>query len=231
MSVVNCSINKISQLNPFMHQIEMTPSSDIQFKAGQYLKLILPNNKNKPFSIISSPSQENIVIHMGSSGGDAPLSDALDFCIRNKNINVEAGFGDAYFQSAINRPIILFAAGSGFSYVKSIAQHLAETNHQAPVLLYWGVRVQDRLYSEIEMFEWTKQNPLFSFIPVIKHPELDWKGRSGALLDVLLEDIKDLSDYDIYLAGRFDLMPKVRKAMLNNGASLSNMFSDAFAYI
>ena len=46
-----------------------------------------------------------------------------------------------------------------------------------------------------------------------------------------MNDIKNLADYDIYLAGRFEMVGVVRDDFVALGVNKDNMFADAFAYI
>jgi aquacobalamin reductase/NAD(P)H-flavin reductase len=46
-----------------------------------------------------------------------------------------------------------------------------------------------------------------------------------------MKDIKHLAQYDIYLAGRFDMVGAVRRDFIAQGADINQMYADAFAYI
>ncbi len=46
-----------------------------------------------------------------------------------------------------------------------------------------------------------------------------------------MHDIDDLAPYDIYLAGRFEMVGAIRTDFVKHGAVLEHMYADAFAYI
>ena len=46
-----------------------------------------------------------------------------------------------------------------------------------------------------------------------------------------MNDIISLEPYDIYMAGRFDMIGIVRDDFINHGATRENMYADAFAFI
>ena len=48
---------------------------------------------------------------------------------------------------------------------------------------------------------------------------------------VVMNEIENLSDFDIYIAGRFEMVGIVRDDFLKRGVNMDHMFSDAFAYI
>ena len=69
------------------------------------------------------------------------------------------------------------------------------------------------------------------FHPVVETPHDDWDGKVGMVHKVVMKDIKNLADYDIYLAGRFEMVGVVRDDFVALGVNKDSMFADAFAYI
>ena len=59
----------------------------------------------------------------------------------------------------------------------------------------------------------------------------NWKGHTGYVHNAVLKDIISLDAYDIYMAGRFDMIGPVRDDFINQGAIREHMFADAFAFI
>jgi aquacobalamin reductase/NAD(P)H-flavin reductase len=69
------------------------------------------------------------------------------------------------------------------------------------------------------------------FIPVIENPQPTWQGRTGLVHQAAMQDITSFEGYDIYLAGRFDMVGAIRGDFIAQGALIENMFADAFAFI
>ena len=46
-----------------------------------------------------------------------------------------------------------------------------------------------------------------------------------------MDDVNNLVDYDIYLAGRFEMVAVVRGDFVEQGALIEHMYADAFAFI
>jgi aquacobalamin reductase/NAD(P)H-flavin reductase len=72
-----------------------------------------------------------------------------------------------------------------------------------------------------------------SFIAVVENvnKEQPWQGRTGLVHQAAMQDINNLEAYDIYLAGRFDMVGALRTDFVEQGALLEHMYADAFAYI
>jgi CDP-4-dehydro-6-deoxyglucose reductase len=51
--------------------------------------------------------------------------------------------------------------------------------------------------------EWARTLPNFKFVPVISNaqPEDQWQGRSGFVHQAVIEDLPDLSAYQVYACG------------------------------
>ena len=102
---------------------------------------------------------------------------------------------------------------------------------QAPVTLYWGTRTINDMYAFDELNTLAQQHPLFTFIPVVELPEKDWTGKTGWVHKAVLNDISDLSTYQVYVAGRFEMAKIVRDDFTKQGLPISCLFGDAYAFI
>lgn len=235
MNAIPCQVVAIETLTPVVSKVLLASTTPVTFIAGQYLQLCLTPNDKRPFSIASTPEQDLLELHIGAPEGDKWSSSALQHLqhalLSQQPVQVEVGLGAAAWQAQSDRPIILLAGGTGFSYVHSIAMAIAAAQQDKPVFLYWGVRQQDALYYQAELTQWAASNSKYRFIPVVQQPEPDWQGRSGLVHEALLADFVSLEAYDIYIAGPFAMAGVAREAFAARGAQREHMFADAFAYI
>jgi CDP-4-dehydro-6-deoxyglucose reductase len=67
--------------------------------------------------------------------------------------------------------------------------------------LYWGGRRPRDLYLNALAESWT--GPLLKYVPVISEalPEDRWTGRTGFVHRAVMEDLPDLSGYQVYVCG------------------------------
>ncbi len=236
MQLLQADVVSISPLTEFVFKVELKPKNEVKFEAGQYLQLVLDEKDKRAFSIASRPSQTQLLeLHIGASEADSYAMQALAHLRKHKENNtqvtLEVGLGTSQLRTDSDNPIILLAGGTGFSYVKSMADHLAETGCDRPVLFYWGVKEESALYANAEMQAWAKSNAKFNFIPVVEQATDSWQGHTGFVHNAVMQDIVSLEPYDIYMAGRFDMMGPVRDDFIQHGAIRENMYADAFAFI
>lgn len=235
MTIISCNVDLIEALTPTVNRVLLTPQQPVRFESGQYLQLCLSNEDKRPFSIASMPGQQQLELHIGGAVADQYSGQALAHIMQQHQlqqpIQAEVGLGNAHFKVNSDRPIILLAGGTGFSYVYSIAQTIAAAKIDRPVFVYWGVREQNALYHADLMQQWAAKNSKYRFIPVVQHPTDGWQGRTGLLHEAILADFVSLDAYDIYIAGPFAMAGVVRSAFIEQGAHKEHMFADAFAYI
>lgn len=235
MTITSCTVDLIEQLTPTVNRVLLTPAQVVNFSSGQYLQLCLSDSDKRPFSIASTPAQQQLELHIGGAVADQYASQALAHLLQQHQlqqpVQAEIGLGQAQFRADSERPIILLAGGTGFSYAYSIAQSIAAAKLDRPVFFYWGVREQAALYHHAVMQQWAAQNTKYRFVPVVQQPDDNWQGRSGMVHQAVLEDFVSLEAYDIYVAGPFAMAGVVRDAFIEQGAHREHMFADAFAYI
>jgi len=236
MQTLHAEVVAISPLTEFVHKVVLKPVESVTFEAGQYLQVVLGEKDKRAFSIASRPSQrDELELHIGASAADSYAMQTLEHLRAahqdNSKVTIETGLGISQLRLQCERPIILLAGGTGFSYVKSMADHLSEIGCDRPVLFYWGVRDESALYAHQEMQAWADSRENFKFIPVVENPTDSWTGHTGYVHKAVMNDIVSLAPYDIYMAGRFDMIGIVRDDFLAQGAIRENMYADAFAFI
>lgn len=233
---VLATVHSISALTPTVQRVLLLPQAPVEFQAGQYLQIFLSDSDKRPFSIACAPGftvdgQPALELQIGGAVSDNYASQALSHLRENPAVLIQVGLGEAYWRQDSERPIILLAGGTGFSYVHSIASAIAQSGVDRPVQLYWGLRNQQALYAEAELTQWQAANPHYQLQLVVQEPDENWQGRSGLVHQAVLADHADLSAFDIYIAGPFPMVGAVRDAFLAQGAVQQQMYADAFAWL
>jgi len=228
-ATVPAKVVSISPLTAGVSKVLLQPLEPAGYLAGQYLQVFLSDSDKRPFSIASAPGAELLELQIGGNVTDAWASQALRHLQDNQQVIVQVGLGDAYLREDSNRPVLLLAGGTGFSYVYSIAQQLRQSGSKRQVQLFWGLRDESGLYYQAELQSW--QNEQFQLTTVLQEPKGDWQGPTGLVHEVVLSQIANLADYDIYIAGPFPMVGAVRDAFLAAGAVRAQMFADAFAFL
>lgn len=231
MPQVTCNVASIEKLNAFLYRIFLAPTKAVSFKAGQYVSVIMGEGDKRHFSIANTPSSELIELHIGATPDNSYAMQVIEKMQSGDSLEVDIANGAAYLREASTRPIILMAGGTGFSYVKSILEQIVESKLENPVYLYWGVKEYSHFYFEDQAKSWSEAHNNIHFHPVVELPEEDWLGKHGYVHQAVLDEFEDLSEFDIYIVGRFEMAKVAREDFIKRGAVIDNIYGDAFAFI
>ena len=126
--------------------------------------------------------------------------------------------------------MIFMGGGTGFAPLKGQIEQAFEAGIERPMLLYWGVRAERDLYLGELPRRWAEEHANFGFVPVLSEPDAGWQGRCGWVHEAVLEDIPDLSGYDLYMAGPPVMITAARTAFAAAGMPDEQMHYDSFEY-
>ena len=117
-------------------------------------------------------------------------------------LRIEGPFGSFFLREDSHLPIVLLAAGTGFAPVKALIEHLQLKAIGRPAVLYWGCRRRADLY----LHDWAETAaaamPHLRYVPVLSESiDEGWSGRTGLVHRAVMEDLPDLSGYQVYACG------------------------------
>lgn len=235
---IECKVKLIEPLASNTFRILLHPETPIAFKAGQYLMVVMGEKDKRPFSIASSPCRNNgeLELHIGAAEHNAyaiEVVEAMNQAFADGTcIEIDAPHGDAWLQEDVQHPLLLIAGGTGFSYVRSILDHCISQQLSQAIYLYWGAKDSSQLYALDELKLIAEQNSNVHFVPVIENNEEHWQGKVGNVLQAIEQDFDSLADFDIYIAGRFEMAGAARDQFTDRKqANRERMYADAYAFI
>ncbi|MBF1995765.1 NAD(P)H-flavin reductase [Serratia symbiotica] len=233
MAILSCKVTSVEAITDTVYRVRLVPKMPFSFKAGQYLMVVMDECDRRPFSLASTPSQqEYIELHIGASELNLYAMAVMEHILKEQAITVDIPHGDAWLREEGNRPLVLIAGGTGFSYVRSILLTALEQQPDRDISIYWGGRELKHLYDQSELEALSQQHPHLKVIPVVEQPTDEWHGRSGTVLSAVLQDFATLADHDIYIAGRFEMAKIARERFCTErGAQEVHVFGDAFSFI
>jgi CDP-4-dehydro-6-deoxyglucose reductase len=205
---------------------------DACFKAGQYLNIVL-SGRSCPFSIASSPDITDAVeLHIRPTPGSEDSVEIEALLDQSTFLDIDLPVGDCYIEHPSDTPLILIAASTGISQMKSIIEFLMPRLNEQPIWLYWGVLSADDLYLSELCNSWQAQMEHFTFVPVVSEPATSpkWSGRTGLLPDAVIEDFTQLNDVTIYVSGGPGMVYATLDRFISHGLDKNRIFSDVFSY-
>jgi CDP-4-dehydro-6-deoxyglucose reductase len=228
-----CKVSDMDQLaDDVMRVFLKLPADDrLQFMAGQYIEIILKDERRRAFSLANPPHDDaQLELHIRNVE-NGEFTDHVFKGMHVKDIlRIEGPMGSFFLREDSDRPIIFMAGGTGFAPIKSIIEHAFAENMDRPMYLYWGARTSGDLYLHELAQQWAADHENFHYVPVLSQENSGWQGRTGYVNDAILEDFKDLSEYDVYTAGPPVMVNAGAETFPQKGLSLAHYYSDAFEY-
>jgi NAD(P)H-flavin reductase len=201
-----------------------------RFKAGQYLRVRMPDGDTRNFSMANAPREsDGVQLHIRRIPGGQFSEGVLASLQKGDKLRVEIPFGEFYLRTGTEKPIICLATGTGCAPIKSIIEDLIVRGNSRRVSLYWGARRRQDLYLASLPEKWMKRAPWLTFTPVLSEPDADWRGATGLVHEAVLRDIPDLSGWQVYACGN----PVMIRSAERDFASLAGLpdgqfFADPF---
>jgi CDP-4-dehydro-6-deoxyglucose reductase len=184
--------------------LQLPANERLQYLAGQYVEFMLRDGKRRSYSMANAPyKDEYLTLHIRHMPGGL-FTDQVFSSMKERDIlRLEGPLGTFFLREDSDKPMVLLASGTGFAPIKAMIEQSAHTGSLRPITLYWGGRRPQDLYMMALCEEWARTLPNFKFVPVISNaqPEDQWQGRSGFVHQAVIEDLPDLSAYQVYACG------------------------------
>lgn len=186
MTTLSCKVTSVEAITDTVYRVRLVPDAAFTFRAGQYLMVVMDERDKRPFSMASTPDEKGFIeLHIGASELNLYAMAVMDRILKDREIVVDIPHGDAWLRDDEERPLILIAGGTGFSYVRSILLTALARNPNRDVTIYWGGREEKHLYDLSELEALSVNHPNLRIEPVVEQPEEGWRGTIFILPDVL----------------------------------------------
>ncbi|MGK5044863.1 CDP-6-deoxy-delta-3,4-glucoseen reductase [Janthinobacterium sp. GB4P2] len=184
--------------------LQLPASERLHYRAGQYIEIMLRDNKRRSYSMASAPVEGGPVsLHIRHMPGGL-FTDQVFGSMKERDIlRFEGPMGTFFLREDSDKPVVLLASGTGFAPLKAIVEHMINEQSQRPITLYWGARQPHDLYMDALCRQWAADLPQFTYVPVVSEalPEDAWSGRTGFVHQAVMADLPDMSAYQVYACG------------------------------
>jgi CDP-4-dehydro-6-deoxyglucose reductase len=212
--------------------LQLPANEALAYRAGQYIEFLLKDGKRRAYSIANAPSYEGpLELHIRYMPGGVFTEHVFHTMKERDILRFEGPLGTFFLREDSDKPIVLLASGTGFAPVKALVEHLMHLKSTRKVSLYWGGRRPQDLYMDELCQAWAATLPDFSYVPVISDalPEDHWQGRTGFVHEAVMQDIPDLSGYQVYACGAPVMVDAARgDYAAQRGLPADEFYADAF---
>jgi CDP-4-dehydro-6-deoxyglucose reductase len=205
------------------------------FRAGQYLDFVRPDGDRRSYSIASAPSNDgslHLELHLRHMPGGKFTDRVFGGGMELREVHrIEFPLGSFFLRETGSQPIVMLASGTGFAPIKSMMLDMIKRKIERPVTLYWGGRKRVDLYMADLCEQWAREHAWFKFVPVLSEPspECRWDGRRGFVHQAVMDDLRDLSEYQVYACGTPAMVDAARRDFIESRhLSAHEFYADSF---
>ncbi len=214
---------------------------DIQYKAGQFLTLIINidgKEVRRAYSLCSSPVVDDnpaVTVKRVENGLVSNwLNDNLKIGDSIKVMDPMGSFTTEY-DSQNKRHLIMFAGGSGITPMMSIIKTMLVKEPDSIISLIYCNRNIDSIIFKDELDKWqTDHEGRLHVIHILDDAPMNWQGHSGLLThDMLLKIFDRLPDWGIekttyLMCGPEGMMKNVQSILVEQEIPQSNIYKESF---
>ncbi len=216
-------------------RVQLPANQNLRFRAGQYVEFILRDGSRRSYSMANAPSQLGdppaIELHIRHMPGGKFTEHVFNTMKDKEILRMEGPFGSFFLREDSTKPIVLLASGTGFAPIKAMIDDMRDRAIDRPAVLYWGCRSRADLYLHDQMVDLASTSPNLSYVPVLSDalPEDAWAGRVGFVHRAVMDDLPDLSGYQVYACGAPIMVDSARRDLFARcGLPDDEFFADSF---
>ena len=212
--------------------LKLPANERLMFIAGQYIDILLKDGTRRSFSMANAPHDDEFVqLHIRHVPGGAFTGHVFNTMKERDIQRFEGPFGTFFLRDESDKPIVFVASGTGFAPIKAVIEAAFKKGVSRAMTLYWGARRPKDLYLNAAAERWAAEHPGFRYVPVISDalPEDAWQGRTGFVHRAVMQDLTDLSPYQVYACGVPIMVDSARRDFTSQCRLPENeFFSDSF---
>ena len=227
---------EVEQMTSLTHDMRgihlrlVTPER-IEFKAGQYVDLLVPGtNEWRSYSMANPPSQNGAVEIMIKLMSGGLFSSYVEQQLQpGARLTLQGPYGNFHLRDTQHEAIFI-AGGSGMAPILSLLRDMAERNDARPVTYFYGARARRDLFQLDELRSFEQRLPPFRFVPALSESQPDdvWDGETGLITNVVKRIVTSGKNKEAYMCGPTAMIDAAIITLQRLGVEEKEIFYDKF---
>ncbi len=211
--------------------LKLKSKEPLAFFAGQFVNLRRNDGVIRSYSIANTPNGEHeLEFHIRI----LPNGQFSRWVADELEVGMSLSFSHAqgnchYVEGQAEQLLLLIGTGTGLAPLYGIIRDALSHKHQGEIHLFHGSRDESGLYLEEKLTALTQKHPNFHYIPCLSGADVSGKYTLGRANQIALEKFPKLNGWRVYLCGQPEMVLHSKRAAYLQGASLKEIYADAFA--
>ncbi len=196
----------------------------IEFKAGQFIAVVVGENIKRYYSIASSPKSDTLDLIVTTTPG-GPGSIFFEKSQVGDSLSIIGPLGNFVFKSEKNA--VFVCTGTGIAPLLAMIEEQIELGNQNNLTLVFGTRYQTSLIEHERLLELQNAHPNFKYHVAVSRPTQDWTGHKGRVTD-FISTLEFDSTTDFYICGAKDMVLDVKKILLDKKVEETRIYHELY---
>jgi propane monooxygenase reductase subunit len=212
-------------------QLRLLEPDHVEFKAGQYLDLLVPGtNEWRSYSMANPPSRNGEVEIMVKLMSGGLFSSYVEQQLKpGARISLQGPYGNFHLRET-QQEALFIAGGSGMAPILSLLRDMAERQDSRLVTYFYGARSLRDLFLLDELYGFTQRLANFRFVPALSESQAGdaWEGETGLITDVVKRLVVNGANKQAYMCGPTAMIDAALVTLQRLGLKESDIFYDKF---
>ncbi len=217
------------EMAPGVIRLRLAVPAGFIYRAGQYISLRRGDGLSRNYSLASVPGDPWLELHIRRHEQGRASRWISDELSAGDALEIRGPLGDCfYLPGGEDAPMLLIGTGTGLAPLLGIARDALGSGHSGRIVLYHGVRRAEDSYHRAELERLASSHGSFEPILCVSRDQ-DPPGFSAGRADELaFGRFEDLTGWRVYLCGAPGMVKAAKRAAYLAGASMRDIWSDAF---
>jgi CDP-4-dehydro-6-deoxyglucose reductase len=223
-------VSQIRYLNAGIVGVTLKPASAFEYKAGQFISLFKDEYTARCYSLASVPElDDELSLHVKRIPNGQVSNWIFESIRPGDQVMISEARGDCFYVSdKPDQNILLIGSSSGLAPLYGIVRDALLHGHSGRISLYHGSYSAEELYLVKEMTHLAARHANLNYVPCISAAMAPPGYAQGMVVDVALQENKDLSGWRTYICGNSDMVKAARRKTFFAGVSMRDIFADPF---
>lgn len=222
-------VEAVTPLTNSILQVILKPEKYLPYQAGQYLQILLGNDAYS-YSIANAPLGARFYeLHIRHSQDNPSAQKLLEVIKQQGEVRIKLPLGECHLDKLeTNKSILFIAGGTGFAPIKSMIEQLLASGDKRTFELFWGAHASSDLYLDEKVRQWQTHVESFRYFSLLSGASK--QTLAAVILDHHFQDLADLQQWQVVIAGPFEMVYSIRDALMAKNVPKNQLFSDAFSF-
>jgi CDP-4-dehydro-6-deoxyglucose reductase len=226
-------VRGVEMLSRDVARVMLSYESPFDYFPGQFVNVVRQDGLMRSYSLAnlkpaSSGLEDLLELHVRKIA-NGRMSNWLHEVQAGEEIDIQGPQGDCFYvPGRPDQPMLLAGAGTGLAPLYAIARDALRHGHTGEIRLYHGAREAGGLYLVDELNRLAADHENFTYIPCLMNGVATPAMRVGEIDKIILGDVPKFAGWRAFLCGNPELVNMLRKKVFLAGASMKEIYSDAF---